>query len=197
MSAPDPTRLAPEMRGVLLAVLRRQVETEEKLAKAQYGTALSAGVTLRLSSPLDGSPLGSVLRTDPKPDWRVVDERALLEHYAEYPNLWEPAVYVVMPDGPVKVQPDDEIVRILREHGPHLLIEEQEIPAQVIADALTQSRATGEPAAPGIAQVRPGGVVQVRAHKDAAEAVARWVRSGKLDWSQVLSLDPAPAEAAS
>ncbi len=181
MTAPE--KLGPEVRALLLATLRGRIEAEEKLVRAEFSAALMAGTTLRFRSPLDDEPLGSVLRTDPKTEWRIVDETALREHLATFPGCIETTVEITAEDMP-------EALAVIAEHAPTLLTERTEVAASAVQAALAQSKATGEPAAPGIAKVRPGGSIQVRPpDKAAGETVARMARAGLVDWTSVLALD--------
>lgn len=183
-----PQPLGPEARALVLATLRQRVEAEQKMATALFSTALSAGVTLRLRSPL-GDKLGSVLRTDPEVRWDVTDPDALDAHLRSFPGVVETTVGIDQADMP-------EALAVIAEHAPHLLTETTYVPRSAVQAALAQSKATGEPAAPGISKVRPGGVIQVRPDKGAAEAVARMVRAGLVDWASVLALDPPAVEEA-
>ncbi len=182
-----PQPLGPEIRALILATLAKQVAAEEKLVRTEFSGTLMAGTTVRYRSPLD-DPLGAVLRTDPKVEWRVTDPAALDAHLRTFPGCIETTLEISTEDMP-------EALAVIAEHAPTLLTERTEVALSAVQAALAQSKATGEPAAPGISKVRPGGVIQVRPDKGAAGAVARMVRAGLVDWASVLALDPAESEA--
>lgn len=187
----DPTHLPPEIRALALASMRQRIEAEEKLVRAEFSVALLAGTTLRFRSPVDDTPLGAVLRTDPKTEWRITDREALLDHLAEFPGCVETATYVAVPSaGLVRLDAQDELYRVLLEHAPRMLIEQNEVTQEAIDAAVAQSKATGEPAAPGITKVRPAGTVQVRPSTEAGEAVRRMFEVGTLSWDALIPAAP-------
>ena len=189
MSTPEP--LAPEVRALALASMRQRIEAEEKLVRAEFSTALMAGTTLRFRSPLDDTPLGAVLRTDPKTEWRITDREALHEHLAAFEGCVEVAAYVAVPGvGLARLDQQDELYRVLSEHAAHLLIEQTEVTTEAVEAAVAQSKATGEPAAPGITKVRPAGSVQVRPSPEAGEAVRRMFAAGALSWDALIPAAP-------
>lgn len=187
----DPTPLAPEIRALALASMRQRIEAEEKLVRTEFSAALMAGTTLRFRSPLDDTPLGAVLRTDPKTEWRITDREAVLAHLIEFFGCIETATYVAVPSaGLVRLERTDELFRVLLEHAPDLLIEQVEVKQEAIDAALAQSKATGEAAAPGITKVRPPGTVQVRPSAEAGEAVRRMFEVGTLSWDALIPATP-------
>lgn len=189
MNNPEP--LAPEVRALALAAMRQRIEAEEKLVRAEFSAALMAGTTLRFRSPLDDTPLGSVLRTDPKTEWRITDRGALLEHLAEFDGCVEVVSYLMLPDGrEVAMDPMDELAMVVREHCGHLLDERPDVTQEAVDAAVAQSKATGEAAAPGISKVRPGGSIQVRPSSEAGEAVRRLFEAGVLSWDALIPAAP-------
>lgn len=189
MNIPEP--LAPEVRALALASMRQRIEAEEKLVRSEFSAALMAGTTLRFRSPLDDTPLGAVLRTDPKTEWRITDRDALLAHLAEFPGCVEDAVYVAVPGtGLARLGEHDELYRVLAEHADHLLIRETDVKQEAIDAALAESKANGAPAAPGITKVRPSGSVQVRPSSEAGEAVRRLFEAGVLSWDALVPAAP-------
>jgi hypothetical protein len=189
VTAPEP--LAPEVRALALASMRQRIEAEEKLVRAEFSTALMAGTTLRFRSPLDDEPLGCVLRTDPKTEWRITNREVLVEHLAGFEGCVEVVTYVAVPSaGLVRLDEQDELYRVLSQHADHLLVEQVEVKQEAIEAALAQSKATGQPAAPGIEKVRPSGSVQVRPDKGAAAAVQRMFAAGALSWELLIPDEP-------
>jgi hypothetical protein len=190
VTAPDSSRLDAQTRALLLATLAKRIGEEQKLATAEFSTALAAGVTIRVQSPL-GDPLGSVLRTLPKAEWRVVDRAALEAHLRTFPGCVEKVTSLLVPGiGWHEVDALDELAAICRQHAPHLLSEEEQVTAEAVTAAIEQSAATGSPAAPGIERVQPGGSIQVRPAKDASVAVERLVAAGLASWESLLPSAP-------
>lgn len=180
MSAPD---LRPEHRALVLAVLAKRVAEEQELTRGEFSRLYEPGTKHTFESPLDGSLLGYVQRTRPKPDWTVTDERALREHLAEFPGCVEEVLLLPVPGvGLVELDPADELARVLTEHAPEMLRREQRVTREAITAAVEESRAQGAPAAPGITLVRPGGQMRVVPDKDAAAAVERLVKAGLVTW---------------
>lgn len=189
MNTPGP--LAPEVRALALASMRQRIEAEEKLVRAEFSAALMAGTTLRFRSPLDDTPLGAVLRTDPKTEWRITDRDALIEHLATFTGCVDTVTYVAVPSaGLVRLDVTDELYLVLSEYAAHLLIEQDEVRQDAVEATLAESKATGEPAAPGITKVRPSGSVQVRPSSEAGEAVRRLFEANVLSWDALIPAAP-------
>ena len=180
--------LSPEVRALLLATLAKRIGKEEALAKAECSPRYELGTTYRFDTPLD-EPLGLVQRTKPKTEWRVTDPAALEEHLAQFPGVVDTVYDVHTPVGSLEgLTGEDELVLVLREHAAHLLVERTQVNPAAVKDALEQSKATGEAAAPGIGKVRPGGQLRVVPDRQAEQAVQRWIASGRLDWPSLLAL---------
>jgi len=177
-----PAPLSPDQRALVMAALIKEVRAELELTKAEFSPRYELGTTIRWDSPL-GDPLGAVLRTKPRPDWRVTDPDALAEHLAaEYPGVVETVHLLPVPGvGLVELAEDDELYRVVAEHAPHMLVAQQRVTTDAISAAVEQSRATGIPAAPGITLVRPGGELQVRPDKNAGVAIRRMITAGLID----------------
>lgn len=189
--------LSNEQRALILATLRKAVDGEQRLTTALFSPGYGDGDKRVFRSPLDDAPLGRVERTAPKAEWSVTDPDALHAHLAEHEGCMQDVTAVLVPGiGWHEVDPRDEIAVVLREHAPHLVADEQRVSADAIDAAVAQSRATGQPAAPGISRVRPAGVLRVVPDRDAVQTVARMWRAGALDWNQILAL-PTGQEAVS
>lgn len=195
MTGPELGCLDAQTRVLLLATLAKRIGAEQKLATAEFSAALAPGVTIRVQSPL-GDLLGSVLRTLPKAEWRVVDRPTLEAHLQEFPGCVETVTSLLVPGiGWHEVDAQDELAVVVREHAPHLLSEEERVTTEAVTAALGQSSATGSPATPGIERVQPGGSIQVRPGRDAAGAVERMVQAGLLSWGQLLPDAPSAVAA--
>lgn len=186
MSAPEPAavELRPEHRALILAALVKRVEAEQAPLRAEFSALYEPGTTIKWESPLDGGLLGYVQRTRPKPEWRITDETALREHLAaEFPGVVETVTSLPVPGvGLVELDPLDELAQVVSEHAPHLLVTETRVAQSAVDAAVEQSKATGQPAAPGITLVRPGGQMRVVPDKDAGDVVERLVRAGLVSW---------------
>ncbi len=166
--------LPPEVEALALRALSTRVATHLKLSKVELEAGYGPGDKRTFRSPLDGSKVGQVYRTDPDAEWRITDRAALLEHLATFPGNVVERLTVV--------GDESEVLAVLDEHAPHLLDVTTEVPEETVQAALAQSKATGEPAAPGIELVQPGGVLTVKPDTGAAKAIEGLVRAGWLTW---------------
>ena len=165
--------LKPEVEALVLAELGKRVKARTELVKATFGQRYPDGHRETFRDPLFGLKVGMVYRTDPEPKWTVVDREQLHAHLREFPGNVE-TVY--------EIADEAAAVEILREHAPHLLVEITRLISTVIDDALAQSAATGEAAAPGIELVKPSGYLTVKPDPAAGVAVARMVDAGLIEW---------------
>lgn len=184
MTSPEP--LPAEAELIALKELEKRVKSRMSTTKAVVGASYEPGDKHTFRSPLDGRKLGQVWRTDPDAEWRVVDEAALLEHLRQFPECVETFF---------EIADERQAVAYLQAHAPHLLVEVERVIPQVIADAVTQSRETGEPAAPGIDLVKAPGVLTVKPDPAAGAVIERLQRAGWLGWDGRPTLPPAAEEA--
>ncbi len=182
----EPVQLAPEVEALVLAELGKRVKARTELVKATFSQRYPDGHRESFRAP-DGSKLGQVWRSDPDPRWVVADEQALHAELREFPGNVETVVDIV---------DHDAAVQVLREHAPHLLAEVTRVRPEVVAAALAQSAATGRPAAAGIEQVKPSGVLTVKPDPKAGAVVERMVAAGVITWDGRPVLEAAPEGAA-
>ncbi|MGD9749706.1 MAG: hypothetical protein AB7W59_01805 [Acidimicrobiia bacterium] len=179
MTRPD------DLEAVALAELADRVEKRKAAVRALAGADLADGDKRTIRSPLDGSALGSILRTDPDPKWRVAEPHALEQWLrTQHPSGIEHGYLLHVPgvDGPVWLDPLDELCVVMCEHAPHLLTAAERPVAQEVEHLLEQSRVQGTPAAPGIELVKPAGSVRVVRAKTCGAAIERLVQAGQLSW---------------
>ncbi|MGE0300923.1 hypothetical protein [Pseudonocardia sp.] len=177
------TRL-DDLEAVALAELADRVDKRKTAVRALAGRDLADGDRRTIRSPL-GDALGSILRTDPDPQWRVTEPHALEQWLrTQHPSGIERGWHVHVPgvDGPVWLDPLDELAVVLAEHAPHLLTAAERVVEQEVALLLEQSRDQGTPAAPGIERVKPAGSVRVIRAKTCGAAIERLVQAGQLSW---------------
>jgi hypothetical protein len=184
MTSPEP--LPDEVELIALAELAKRVKERQATTKAVVGAAYADGDKHTFRSPIDGRKLGQVWRTDPDAQWRIVDEAALLAHLRTFPECVE-TFY--------EIADEQQAVAFLRVHAPHLLVEVERVIPQVITDAVTQSRETGEPAAPGIDLVKAPGVLTVKPDPAAGAVIERLQQAGWLGWDGRPTLPPATEQA--
>jgi hypothetical protein len=170
----EPVQLAPEVEVLALAELAKRVAERYKLAKALVGQSYPDGRRETFRSPLDGTRLGMVYRTDPDPHWVVTDAEALDAELRTYPgNL---VTFYEIAD-------EQTAIDVLHSVAPHLLVEATRVRPDAVAAALAQSEATGVAAASGIEQVKPSGVLTPKPDaKTAGPAIERMVAAGLLTW---------------
>lgn len=174
MSSEQQAAMAPEIEALVLAELGKRVKKRTDLVKAVVGQRYPDGHKETFRSPLDGAKLGIVYRTDPDPEWKVVDAEALDTELRSYPGNVETFVEIAGDRA--------EVLAVLAEHAPHLLADSVQVRPDVVQAALAQSAATGAPAAAGIAMVKPGGSLTVKPDPKAGEAVERMVAAGVITW---------------
>lgn len=176
--------LPAEVEALVLAELAKRVQARTAAAKAVIGGNYAPGRRETFRSPVDDTKLGLVYRTDPDPEWRVVDEPALHAHLVNDESYWEPVAEVLLPSGEVALMsPVDELYQIVAEHAPHLARSATvHLREDVVAELLAESKRVGEPAAPGIEKVKPEGALTVRPDKAAGDAISRMVEAGILTW---------------
>lgn len=191
MSSPDTsTQVSPDVQALALAELERRVKASRAAVKAIVGQSYAEGERRTIRSPLDGSRLGMVWRSDPEAEWKVTDPEALdafLRTY--YRGALETTVGIAPENMP-------EVLAVLQEHAPHLLTESTRVRQDVIDATVAESRDKGEPVAPGVDRVKPAGVLTVRPDKACGEAVAALVQAGWLTWDGQPAALPAGGEAA-
>lgn len=157
----------------MLRALASRALSNLDLVKAELN-GYEDGQRSTFRSPLDERKLGIVYRTDPDPEWIIVDRQALLEHLGEYPGNFETNLTIVGDEA--------EVLAVLHEHAPHLVDEVTNIPEWIIKAALDASKEADEAVAPGIKKVKPGGVLTVTPDKKAGEAFAALIKAGLLTW---------------
>ena len=173
--------ISPEVEALVLSELGKRVKARTEVVKATFSQRYPDGHKETFRSPLDGSKLGIVYRTDPDPQWKVTDREALHAHLREYPGNVE-TVY--------EIADEQAAIQVLLEHAPHLLVEVTRVIPDVVLAALDQSRATGEPAAPGIDLVKPAGSLTVKPDPKAGAAVERMHAAGVITWDGRPVLEP-------
>ena len=169
------TELSPEVELLALAAVAKEIETRTVLVKALIGQRYGDGDKHTFRSPVTGQRLGQVWKTDPNPKMVIVDRDALEEHLRSFPgNLITDVV----------IDPDrmPEALAVVQEHAPDLLVEVSRLDPTVVDAALAQSRATGQPAAPGIELRKPSGTLTVKPDPGSFEQVSLLVQANLLTW---------------
>lgn len=124
-------------------------------------------------SPVDGTILGHVTRTNPKPVASVADEAALMAHVQETaPDQLEDVDYVS--------GSDEEVLAALKSTHPHLVAQKVRITPHHLNYLLNQAVADKTFRPPGIAVDRPVGTVNIYAAKDVPEAFEAVIKSGAV-----------------
>lgn len=172
-----------DLEAVALAELADRVEKRKVAVRALAGADLDDGDKRTVRSPLDGTALGSVSRTDPEPQWAVTDWSALEAELTTRGQV-DTAYRLHLPGGedPVVLHPIDELCKVLLAHAPHMLQEVSRVPGPVVAELLAESQRTGRPAASGITLTKPAGTVRVTRAKTCGPAIERLVAAGHLTW---------------
>lgn len=178
--------LPREIECLAYGAIEAEAKRRKTIEKALLGAEYPEGRTQRFTSPLPGragGALGSVLRTQGKAEFRIVDRDAFLEHARQFDHAVELVFDVHTPTGSLTgLSEVDELVVVLREHAAHMLVERERVAPEVEKAAIEQSEATGEPAAPGIELVETPGEMRVTPAKGAIDVVARLVQAKLLNW---------------
>ncbi len=132
-------------------------------------------------SPLDGSKLGAVYVTDPKPECHVTDPQALTDWMFEhYPELTETGYEIAGSDA--------EVIDVLFQHAPHLLRPYRRVKAEDMREMRANAIALGQPIGPGSEADVPGmevhhpeGVVTCKPDPGALRAVMDLWKAGRLE----------------
>ena len=128
-------------------------------------------------SPIDGTVLGKITRTNPEKVAKVVDEHALLAHLqATDPDSLEDTVEVVASN--------QQIVDVLVAHAPHLLAPTVRIRDHARRDAL--ARALKGTDVPGVKVAKPIGTVNVYPDKAEAAAIEAVFTAGRIQLDGVV-----------
>lgn len=167
--------LPPEVELLALKAIETEVVARQKMLKALIGQRYADGDKHTFRSPIGDAKVGMVYRSDPDARWEITDRDALVEHLKSFPGNLRVEVGIVPGDMP-------EALAVLAQHAPGLISETATLDPDAVSAALAQSKATGEPAAPGISRVKPAGVLTAKPAPDAMSEVGRLVAAGALTW---------------
>lgn len=148
--------------------------------RAKVAAELGEGDRKIARSPLDGSKLGAVYVTDPKPVCRITDQAALTDWMVErYPELTETGYEIS--------GSDKEVVDVLFEHAPHLIRQIRRVKADDMRELRAAAVTLGQPIGPGSETDIPGievdtpdGVVTCKPTETAWQSVMDLYRAGRL-----------------
>lgn len=166
----DIERLPAEVEALALQVLAGRVKQHLDLTKAEFSSSYNDGDKHTFRSPIDDRKVGQVYRTDPEPRWVISDRKALEDHLRTFPGNLRPVV----------TGDEAEVLGVLLDHAPHLIGDE--LDPYAVQAALEQSKATGEPAAPGIEKVKSSGALTVKPDAGAAVVIESLIKAGLLTW---------------
>lgn len=185
----EPVALSGELEAVVLAALAKRVKDRQEQVRAVIGQGYADGDKRAIRSPL-GDKLGSIYRTDPDPVWQVVDREALYAHLRQDPSNLETVYDLDLLNGTDATLPGGcELVQVLRDHAPHLIVERTVVSDVAVTTAL--ARAVAGKAVPGIAKVKPAGTLTVRPDRAAGAAIDRLVDARLITWDGRPVLDAA------
>jgi hypothetical protein len=164
--------LPPEIEPIVLAVLEARVKEAKAAARAAIEHLYAEGTRTTILSPLDGTKLGTVYRTDPDPTWKVTDRDALCKALEADPDNVE---YVDI------AGTNEQVIAVLAEHAPERLARIERVKASAV-NAAVAAAARGEEPLPGIERVKARGSLVVRPDRNAGQAVERLVQAGVITW---------------
>lgn len=121
-------------------------------------------------SPIDGTALGHVTRTNPAKSAKVTDEAQLLAFYAEEdPDALEDVTVISATEA--------EVIEVLREHAPHLLGVDVRIRDWARSAACKRAH---EGPIPGVTVSRPVGTVAIYPAKDQGPQIEALFTAGRV-----------------
>lgn len=158
-------------RAAVLADLAKYVGEQRDRHKAELASRMPAGSKITGRHPLDETlSLGTVTMSDPKPQAYVTDRDTY--------EAWCRATYPDQIDTWIEIDPQDaEVIAVLREHAPHLVIVHSSVPAAILEKGLERAAKEDVPGtkrAPG----RP--VLSVRATANARTVVRSMVAASPV-----------------
>lgn len=170
----------PYLTVAVLRVLSMHTKDRYDQARADVEDHMNVGDRRMVRSPLDGTKLGAVYMTDPKPVAAIVDEPAFTAWMQDtYPDRVETEYQIVGSDA--------EVIAVLFEHAPRLLKRTTRVTSSARKELLTDSVKVGQPVGPGGELDVPGvevkqgrGFVACKPTDDALLAVYELVTSGRV-----------------
>ena len=167
------SNLPAEIQALVLAELAKRLKTSQAATKAIVGNRYGPGDKQTFRSPVDDAKLGTVFRSDPDPEWRVVAAAELDAFLADEDQGNTEATFEIVADA-------SELIPLLLEHAPHLVRQVQRVTAAARTWAMDVAKSGVT--VPGIAKVKPEGVLSVRPDKNAGTAIERMVEAGVITW---------------
>jgi hypothetical protein len=164
----------------VLKVLSAHTKDRYEKAREEALADLGQGDRRIVRSPLDGTKLGAVYMTDPKPVVSIVDEKALTDWMAAtYPDRVESSYQIVGSEA--------EVIAALFEAAPRLLRRTTRVSVSARKELMSEAVRLGQPVGPGGEVDVPGvevrqteGYVACKPTDDALLAVYELVRSGRV-----------------
>lgn len=170
----------PMLPVAVLKVLSAHTKDRYEKAREEAEGQLGQGDRHIVRSPLDGTKLGAVYMTDPKPVAAIVDEQALTEWMAEHYKTRVESTYDI-------VGSEREVLDVLFEHAPRLLKRRTRLTVAARKELLSEAVKLGQVVGPGGEAEVPGvevrqteGYVACKPTDDALLAVYELVTSGRV-----------------
>jgi hypothetical protein len=170
-TTPAPTGRDLALAMVCLAYAEKKVSAAQKRLREHGKGQLVPKENVAAVSPIDGTVLGNITRTNPAKTAKVVDQAALMAHIHDTdPGGLEDVTTVA--------GNTEQVLDVLRAHAPHLLDSE----VRVRDYALNAALRTAEQGktVPGVEVSTPMGTVNTYPSKDAHAAIEQVIRSGRV-----------------
>ncbi|WP_009473838.1 hypothetical protein [Rhodococcus sp. JVH1] len=168
---------------IALGVLQKHIKDATDIRRASQFHVMEPGdrVTARVQLNGESIKLGSVTRTDPDPELKVVDQKAF--------DTW---VVDNMGDNTVaeyRFGDDEKVAEVLRKHAPHLVQEVRVAAPGWANDAITLAGRGEGPIPDGVDFVTKDSVLQVRPDaKTAPTLIPELWRLGILDIRELVAI---------
>lgn len=166
------------LRMVIMKFMMDCVAPAQRELRKLAELSLAAKDRVTAVSPLDGTVLGTITKSNPSPT-ATVDERVFADWMsANYPErvTWQSRITAM-----------EAAIAVLRVHAPELLESSVVVAPYAVAEVQRLSAAAGRPVGPGGELDVPGitvgtkpGVVSVRTEATAADAIAGLITSGRV-----------------
>lgn len=174
------SRVDPLLPVAVLKVISEHTAERYKQVRADATESLGQGDRRIVRSPLDGTKLGAVYMTDPKPVASIGDEKALTDWMATtYPDRVESRYEIVGSEA--------EVIGALFEHAPRLLKRVTRLKSAARKELLSDATKLGQPVGPsgeadvpGLVVQQTDGYVACKPTDDALLAVYELITSGRV-----------------
>lgn len=177
----DATAKETALGMVVLKYLTDRIRPAQETLRFHAVKLLDKKERVVAKSSLDGTQLGTITKSDPKPKATITNPARVYEWVRDhYPERLDVKTQIV--------GSDTEVIAVLAVHAPHLIDEVLRLPEWVTHELVLKAEQAGQPVGwggeidvPGIEVTIPEGSVSVRLEKEIDDAVLDLVRAGLVE----------------